>query len=358
MRVTFAGGVGEHGRSCFLVESRELSFLVDCGVMAGSAMPWPRLTDEQIRPLRYVFLTHSHADHTGALGWLVKHGFAGQIVASGTTLAQLGELPAPCLALEDFRSGNGIALYWGRSGHCAGSVWYTFALTDGLLFFSGDYMEESLIYNADPVRDTVADLAVIDSAYGSENRTPNTMRRDFLEVVHPFAEAGQPVLFPVPKYGRGPELLYLLARRWPAAPLYGDEHFRRQVKALATDPYWVQPAARSFLQSVTVLPLADCPPGQGFCFVSGPQLRTLQAAALARQFAGAVILTGAVEKGSGAALLLEQDRAKFARIPVHGANREYLFLQRHNRFDRAIPYHTADWPCRERSILLSQVQVM
>ena len=39
MRVTIAGGVGEHGRNGFLVESRELSFLVDCGVMAGAAMP-------------------------------------------------------------------------------------------------------------------------------------------------------------------------------------------------------------------------------------------------------------------------------------------------------------------------------
>ena len=34
MRVKFAGGVGEHGRSCFLVEGEALSFLVDCGLMA------------------------------------------------------------------------------------------------------------------------------------------------------------------------------------------------------------------------------------------------------------------------------------------------------------------------------------
>lgn len=354
MRVTFAGGVGEHGRNCFLVESRELSFLVDCGVMAGAAQPWPRLNDDQIRSLRYVFLTHSHADHTGALGWLAEHGFSGQIVASGATLLQLGELPAPALTLENFPTGNGIALYWGRTGHCAGSVWYSFALTDGLLFFSGDYMEESLIYNVDRVRDTVADLAVIDSAYGPEARTPTAMRREFLEAVRPFAEAGQPVLFPVPKYGRGPELLYLLARRWPGVPLYGDGHFCNQISALAADPYWVQPSARSFLRSVTVQPLPGSPPREGFVFVSGPQLRGAGAEALARQFAGrgGVLLTGAVEEDSPAARLVQEGLARFARIPVHGTNREYLFLRRHNRFGRSIPYHTPTWPCREQAILL------
>src|SRR5699024_4673743 len=108
--------------------------------------------------------------------------------------------------------------------------------------------------------------AVIDSAYGPEARTPIAMRREFVEAVRPFAEEGQPVLFPVPRYGRGPEILYLLARRWPAAPLYGDETFRRQLDALAADPCWVQPAARSFLRSVTVQPLPDAPPREGFAF--------------------------------------------------------------------------------------------
>ena len=44
MRVTFAGGVGEHGRNCFLVEGETLSFLVDCGRMAGAQDPYPALT--------------------------------------------------------------------------------------------------------------------------------------------------------------------------------------------------------------------------------------------------------------------------------------------------------------------------
>ena len=72
MRVTFAGGVGEHGRNCFLVEGETLSFLVDCGRMAGAQDPYPALTAAQARGLDFVFLTHSHADHTARLpGWRV-----------------------------------------------------------------------------------------------------------------------------------------------------------------------------------------------------------------------------------------------------------------------------------------------
>ena len=85
MKVTFAGGVGEHGRNCFLVEGESLSFLVDCGVMVGAAQPYPHLAPEQIVPLDYIFLTHSHADHTGALPWFVGQGFHGVVVASQKT---------------------------------------------------------------------------------------------------------------------------------------------------------------------------------------------------------------------------------------------------------------------------------
>ena len=74
MRVTFAGGVGEHGRNCFLVEGETLSFLVDCGRMAGAQDPYPALTAAQARGLDFVFLTHSHADHTGAFAWLAGLG--------------------------------------------------------------------------------------------------------------------------------------------------------------------------------------------------------------------------------------------------------------------------------------------
>lgn len=355
MRVFFAGGVGEHGRNCFLVEAQTCAFLVDCGVMAGSNAPYPALTRPQIAGLRYVFLTHSHDDHTGALAWLAGQGFSGTVVATVATLSQLAVTPARTRALEAFAPPSGLSLRWGRAGHCVGSVWYAFTESgppEKQLFFSGDYTEHSLVYPADPVRGLYADLAVLDSAYGSEPRADDAMRQDFLTAVQPFVKAGQPVLFPVPKFGRGQELLLLLHRQWSEVPLYGDAHFRQQTELLARDTRWVSPQARAFLRQVAVQPLGDLPPECGFCFVSGPQLGTADALRLAEQTAerGGVILTGEIDKGSGAWQLFHAGQARFARVPVHCSDVTRLALQEQNHFARVVAYHTAQRPCIARVI--------
>lgn len=75
MELFIAGGCGEHGRNCFYVEQNGEAFLVDCGLLAGAEDNLPRLNAEQIQKLRAVFLTHSHADHTGALPWLAQQGY-------------------------------------------------------------------------------------------------------------------------------------------------------------------------------------------------------------------------------------------------------------------------------------------
>lgn len=352
MRVTFAGGVGEHGRNCFLVEGETLSFLVDCGRMAGAQDPYPALTAAQARGLDFVFLTHSHADHTGALAWLAGLGCTATVVATSATLSQVGRLPFPTVCLENNPPPAGLELAWGRAGHCAGSVWYAFGLEGQRLFFSGDYTEHSPVYAVDPVRGQAARLAVLDSAYGPDPRSDGAMRQDFLDAVSPWASAGQPVLFPVPRYGRGQEMLCLLSGRWPEIPVYGDTHFQKQVAALSRDHRWVRPQARDFLQKLEVHPLEERLPRTGFCFLSGPQLRSAKAAALAGAFAGAggVILTGAVERNSCAERLMAEHKAEFCRIPVHCTDAARRALQNENHFARVVPYHTAAWPCAQKTM--------
>ena len=353
MEVLIAGGVGEHGRSCFYVQGDTVRFLVDCGKLAGSAQPYPNLSPEQIRSLQYVFLTHSHADHTGALPWLLEEGFSGTVAASDETFGQLPFSLPDMVPLRSFRPPEGLRLRWGRSGHCAGSVWYEFTLDGQTLLFSGDYSEASLVYETDPIRGVRAGLAVIDCAYGADPRSPETLRRELLTRVAGLLASGRPVLLPVPKYGRGLELLALLHRTGPDAPVFGDAQFLYQLQWLQADRFWLAPDARDALKYAPVQPLTGVP-GSGLCFVSDPQLKAPESQALAEAFlaaGGSLVMTGTPEQGSYSEALLQAGNMEYLRYPVHQNETEYRALLRENQFLRAIPYHTADFSAK-REILL------
>ena len=227
MEVFLAGGVGEHGRNCFYVRGKELCFLVDCGKMAGSKQPYPKLTPEQIRSLQYVFLTHSHADHTGALPWLIEQGFSGTVAASEETFDQLPFSLPNTVPLRSFQLPMGLKLRWGRSGHCPGSVWYEFRLEKQTLLFSGDYTESSLLYPADPIRRVRAELAVVDCAYGADPRSPAVLRFDLLTML-----LLEPLLLQKTGTTLGKRLLGLSVRNLSGAKLRYSEGLDRTARLI------------------------------------------------------------------------------------------------------------------------------
>lgn len=125
MELFIAGGCGEHGRNCFYVEQNSAAFLVDCGLLAGAEDDLPRLNAEQIQKLRAVFLTHSHADHTGALPWLAQQGYQGPVYATLPTLTQLPfslnhiqtlESLCPCKGSGSVPELPGLQVTWGVPG--------------------------------------------------------------------------------------------------------------------------------------------------------------------------------------------------------------------------------------------------
>ena len=68
MQITIAGGCGDFGRSCFFVEGGRHAFIVDAGTSTDGLDRVPDLTAEQVARAEYLFVTHSHRDHTGAIG--------------------------------------------------------------------------------------------------------------------------------------------------------------------------------------------------------------------------------------------------------------------------------------------------
>lgn len=337
MRIKLAGGVGEHGRNCFLIEGESMSFLVDCGVMEHG-YPYPDLTDEEARRLSLVLLTHSHNDHSGALPWLLEKGFRGIVTASAETFRQL---PFPLERKESISAFTAFPLRYGRTGHCAGSLWYHIEFEGKRLFFSGDYLETSDCYETDKARGLSADFAVLDAAYG--NADGERLR---LEAREKILSLPRPLALPVPKYGRGFEVLSLL----PAATkAYADAHFLSELERTGTP--WVKPEFLARLSQYRVQPIPETLPDDSVVLLSDPQLRKDSLYNLASS-CRSVLLTGTVKQGSGSEKLLRQGKARLAILPVHSTDREIDRLEMENHFSLVVRNHTPEHSYPDKEIML------
>ena len=210
-----------------------------------------------------------------------------------------------------------------------------------------------MLYPADPIRRVRAELAVVDCAYGADPRSPAVLRFNLLTCLADRLSSGKPVLLPVPKYGRGLELLALLRRARPKTPVYGDAQLLYQLNWLQTDRFWCAPSAQDSLVKTQVQPLTGVPEG-GVCFLSDPQLKRDGSRSLADAFlaaGGSIVMTGTPEHGFYSEKLLQGGKMELLRYPVHQNEAEYRALLRQNRFSRAIPYHTPDFSAKPEILI-------
>lgn len=353
MEFFVAGGVGEHGRNCFYVQGEKARFLVDCGKMADTPEdPYPRLAAEQICGLNAVFLTHSHADHTGALPWLYENGFCGTVIAAAETLSQLPFAMQKSRALQELcPNGAGqlqdLSVRWGRSGHCAGSVWYRFTENGKSIFFSGDYTEDTQVYACDPIRNQYANLAVLDCAYGLDETPYDTVCDRLIQKTEELLSTHKLLLFPVPKYGRGLEILKLFSIRLADVSYFADALFLRNLAEQDTGSFWY----RAVKINAPVRPYDG--QTQGIVFVSDPQLRGGAAQKIAEQvlsLGGRAVMTGTLERGFYSERLFQQGKMALLRYPVHLNHAQFERLKEQNDFQQTIPYHSKEFSAK-REIL-------
>ena len=254
INVRALGGSGEDSRNCFLVESDNLNVLFDCGVrreIASDDRVYPLLTEQIVRKLDTVIISHAHEDHTAALPYLYHLGYRKPVYASEETIKLIpgflnkwaayveknnGSLPFDKEDIDriTYRSVNELDLdiTWGRSGHTVGSLWYLLKLEGRRILYTGDITCDSLLLQTDPLPE--CDVMIIDSAYRDKCIKQKKQYEKLLEAAR---QTSGRLLLPVPANGRGIDMFEYLKPF--GLNLFVEKNIEKNTSDLFSRPYWL-----------------------------------------------------------------------------------------------------------------------
>ena len=271
MRLEFLGAAHTVTGSCYLLETQERHYLIDCGMFQGSR----RIREHNYEEFTFnpadiesVILTHAHVDHCGLIPKLVRDGFQGTVYATKATcdLAQImlpdsahiqesdaelsnrknrrrGEEPIqPIYTLQDatdalehfvvmpyevtFTLGDNVEVTFHDAGHILGSAIVEILVREDAkstkLVFSGDLGQPHQPIIKDPTVVTGADFLIVESTYGDRLHQIYDKETALLEIINDTMDRGGNVIIPSFAVGRTQTLLYYFYNLWKAGRLDGD----------------------------------------------------------------------------------------------------------------------------------------
>jgi len=260
MNITFLGAAKTVTGSCYLIETRDTKFLVDCGMFQGRANEVLLNAEPfSVNPaeLDFMLLSHAHIDHSGRIPKLYMDGFKGTIYATKPTVQlcgimlpdsghiqetenewinrkrqRAGKAPVKplytvkeatdCLGLfkgvaygEAFSATEDIRIRFNDAGHILGSaiieIWVRENGKDTKIVFSGDLGNKGIPILKDPVVISDADYLVIESTYGNRlhklKKETDKLER-FISIITETIEKGGNVIIPSFAVGRTQEIIY------------------------------------------------------------------------------------------------------------------------------------------------------
>jgi KH/beta-lactamase-domain protein len=249
VRLTALGGFRQVGRSAILVQTRESSVLLDCGINPGSNSPtvaYPRLDTPQfdLDSLDAVVISHAHLDHCGFLPFLFKYGYDGPVYCSAPTsslmtLLQMDYLDVankqgtmPPYSQKDVRDTvmHTIPLRYGsvtdiapdirltlhNSGHILGASVVHLHIGEGLhnLVYTGDYKYgKSMLLEPAVATFPRVETIITESTYGAPQDvmpTRGESEQRITDIINQTLDRGGKVLIPVPAVGRAQEIMLII----------------------------------------------------------------------------------------------------------------------------------------------------
>ena len=265
MNITFLGAAREVTGSCFLVETTDTRFLVDCGMVQGGREAPARNCKPFVfdpKSIDFVLLTHAHIDHSGLLPKLTRAGFQGPIHTTAATADLLqvmlpdsahiqesdakraerhaksarrkGAALTPLYTIQDAHNclrqvrpiaydqellpHTAVRCRFRDAGHILGSaiieVWVTEHGQTTKIVFSGDLGQPGRPILRDPTPIEDADILLIESTYGNRaHKDAASSEDELIEVVErTLHKQGGNLIVPAFAVGRTQEILYHLHR--------------------------------------------------------------------------------------------------------------------------------------------------
>lgn len=265
MNIRFLGAVKGVTGSSHLIQFKNKKILLDCGMYQGKDEDL-NLEEFEVNPteIDYLFLSHSHIDHSGRIPLLVRNGFKGNIYCSKPTYdlckimlvdsAHIQETEAEWKNKKLMRQGrkliepmytqsdamnsfqyfkpvqydqiinieDGITVKFNDAGHILGSsiieMWFEDNDEKVKIVYSGDIGMHEKPLLKDPSVIEKADYVIMESTYGDRVHDDIEQRTEALiNIILKTTKRGGSVIIPSFAVGRTQELIYELNK-------YYDSH--------------------------------------------------------------------------------------------------------------------------------------
>lgn len=268
MRITFYGGVSEVGRSCMLIEDRNgKNIMFDCGVKLGEHTEYPLITNEEMKKVQNLFITHAHLDHCGYL----PHVYAGK--AKPRIIATKPTRDLAAVLLSDYRriqkddkfkqkdvddvlrdmelmefnetKKAGFELNIFNAGHILGSSMVRINEKGGILYTGDICMRKTKVLEACE-KNVHAHTLIVENTYGTKEDILPSFKDSYQKMAASIREAikeGGWVLIPSFAVGRAQEILlvlddYMRSGAIPQVKIYMDGMIGKSMKIYRHNAYY------------------------------------------------------------------------------------------------------------------------